>query len=155
LITEESCITPEGDPKVIEFNCRFGDPEIEAILPLLDTPLDQLLLACTQQRLAEVELVWKPGFSACVVMAAGGYPGHYTKGYPIIGLEAAAATGAVVFHAGTQAQNQNLVSSGGRVLSVTGTGATFAEALEQAYEAVSHIQFQDCYYRRDIGYRVQ
>ncbi|NJK30633.1 MAG: phosphoribosylamine--glycine ligase [Acaryochloris sp. SU_5_25] len=148
-------ITPEGNPKVIEFNCRFGDPEIEAILPLLDTPLDQLLLACTQQRLAEVELTWKPGFSACVVMAAGGYPGQYIKGQVIIGLEAAAATGAVVFHAGTQAQNQSLVSSGGRVLSVTGTGATFAEALEQAYEAVSHIEFQDCYYRRDIGYRVQ
>lgn len=148
-------ITPKGDPKVIEFNCRFGDPEIEAILPLLDTPLDQLLLACTQQRLAEVELVWKPGSSACVVMAAGGYPGHYTKGHPIIGLEAAAATGAVIFHAGTQARHQELVTNGGRVLSVTGTGTTFAEALEQAYGAVSHIQFQDSYYRRDIGYRIQ
>ncbi len=147
-------ITPTGDPKVIEFNCRFGDPETQAILPLLETPLETLLLACVEQRLAKVPpIVWKPAVAACAVMASGGYPGHYTKGLPILGLEQAAAMGALVFHAGTRLKPE-LVTDGGRVLNVVACGDNFAQALEQVYNAIAVIQFENSYYRRDIGYRV-
>lgn len=115
-------VTPEGNPKVVEFNCRFGDPEAQAILPLLETPLADLLLACCQQRLAALlPLRWQDARSLCVVAAAAGYPGAYRKGLPISGLEQAAVTGALVFHAGTQlipgAQPTPdcLETSGGRV----------------------------------------
>jgi phosphoribosylamine---glycine ligase len=148
-------ITLEGNPKVIEFNCRFGDPETQAVLPLLETPLIDLLLACTQQRLSEQQITWKPAACTCVVMAAGGYPGTYAKGNPITGIEQAEATGAIVFHAGTQLQNQTIVSDGGRVLGVTAVGKDFVGAIEQAYQAVAQIRFQDAYYRRDIGHRVR
>ncbi|PSN75850.1 phosphoribosylamine--glycine ligase, partial [filamentous cyanobacterium CCP4] len=86
-------ITPEGDPKVVEFNCRFGDPETQAVLPLLETPLDEVMLACIEGRLDKLELQWKPGAAACVVVAAEGYPGNYPKGMEIFGFEEAAATG--------------------------------------------------------------
>jgi phosphoribosylamine---glycine ligase len=149
-------ITPEGEPKVIEFNCRFGDPETQAILPLLDTPLEQLVMACATQKLKEFgPIAWKPGVSACVVMAAGGYPGEYQKGNPITGLEAATATGAAVFHAGTSFQKGQILTDGGRVLAVNALGLDFDRAFEQAYKAIAQIQFQDCYYRQDIGYRVR
>jgi phosphoribosylamine--glycine ligase len=147
-------ITPAGDPKVIEFNCRFGDPETQAVLPLLETPLETLLLACAQQRLAQMlPLQWKPGASACVVIAAEGYPETYKKGIAIQGIEQAEATGAIVFHAGTRLKQQ-LVTDGGRVLGVTATGASFAEAVSRAYDAVNCIQFEGMYYRRDIAHRV-
>lgn len=145
-------ITPAGDPKVIEFNCRFGDPETQAVLTLLATPLDQLLLACTQQTLAAVDIQWQPGFSACVVIASGGYPGSYEKGHAITGIPEAEAQKVTVFHAGTQLQD-DLVTSGGRVLAVTGQGKTFEETLETVYQAIPTIQFKDCYYRQDIGRR--
>ena len=149
-------ITPAGDPYVIEFNCRFGDPETQAILPLLETPLDQLLLACTQQQLANFPAVqWQPGFCGCVVMAAGGYPGTYEQGKAITGIPEAEAMDAVVFHAGTQRQGPDLVTSGGRVLAVTATGETFDKAMAQTYGAIAPIHFEDCYYRRDIGDRIQ
>jgi phosphoribosylamine---glycine ligase len=149
-------ITPEGDPKVIEFNCRFGDPETQAILPLLDTPLDTLVMACTQQTLKSVgPIVWKPGVSACVVLAAGGYPGDYRKGDPIEGLDVAAATGAVLFHAGTALCEGAVVTDGGRVLAVNALGLTFDQAFHNAYTAIAHIHFRDCYYRCDIGHRVR
>ncbi|WP_421655796.1 phosphoribosylamine--glycine ligase [Leptothermofonsia sp. ETS-13] len=149
-------ITPQGDPKVIEFNCRFGDPETQAVLPLLETPLEDLLLACAQQRLADMPpLTWKPGAAACVVIAAGGYPGSFKKGSPITGIDNAEAQGALVFHAGTQLKQQNLVTDGGRVLGVTAIGETFDEAIAQAYAAVHCIHFDDMYYRRDIGYQVK
>jgi len=149
-------ITPEGDPKVIEFNCRFGDPETQAILPLLETPLDELLLACAQKRLAfQPPLVWKAGAAACVVMAADGYPGGFRKGDRITGTDDAEAQGAMVFHAGTQIKQQALVTDGGRVLGVTATGDTFDAAIAQAYAAVNSIHFEGAYYRRDIGYRVR
>jgi phosphoribosylamine--glycine ligase len=148
-------ITPEGNPKVIEFNCRFGDPETQTILPLLATPLETLLLACAEQRLAHLPAIaWKSGVSVCVVMAAGGYPGDYLKGQPITGIEQAEALGALVLHAGTQLQQQ-LITDGGRVLSVTACDQTFAQALERAYAAVDCIQFENRYYRRDIGYSVR
>lgn len=149
-------ITPEGDPKVVEFNCRFGDPETQAILPLLDTPLADLLLACAQKRLGDMPpILWKDRASACVVMAAGGYPEAYQKGQVITGIDEAESTGAVVFHAGTQFKNQKLLTDGGRVLGVTALGETFDDAIAQAYAAVEKIQFEGAYYRRDIGYRVK
>ncbi|WP_448561291.1 phosphoribosylamine--glycine ligase [Trichothermofontia sp.] len=153
-------ITPSGDPKVIEFNCRFGDPEIQAILPLLDTPLDTLCLACAQGTLAGLPPIqWRSGTSACVVMAAGGYPGDYRQGDVITGLDAAAQTGAVIFHAGTRLNTEvdppTLVTSSGRVLAVTAVGYTFAQAFERVYGAIAQIDFADRYYRSDIGYRVR
>ncbi|MGQ9836539.1 MAG: phosphoribosylamine--glycine ligase [Cyanobacteriota bacterium] len=146
-------ITPTGDPYVLEYNCRFGDPEAEVILPLLENPLEEVLLACVEGRLAQVQLKWKPGYAACVVMAAPGYPGSYERGIPIYGLEAAAQTGALVFHAGTRQVGGQLVSDGGRVLCITGQGANLAEALGQAYAAVDQVQFSRAYCRSDIGSR--
>jgi phosphoribosylamine--glycine ligase len=148
-------ITPDGDLKVLEFNCRFGDPETQVILPLLETPLEDLLFACTQQRLSEMPpITWKAGAAACVVAAAGGYPGSYQKGQVITGIEAAQALSACVFHAGTKLEQQ-LMTDGGRVLGVTGIGKTFDEAIATAYAAINCIQFEGMYYRRDIGYRVK
>ncbi|MBE9155778.1 phosphoribosylamine--glycine ligase [Nodosilinea sp. LEGE 06152] len=147
-------ITPTGDPKVVEFNCRFGDPETQAVLPLLETPLDEVILACIEGRLDELELQWKPGAAACVVVAAEGYPDTYPKGMEIFGFEEAAATGALVFHAGTRRKGDSIVADGGRVLGVTGLGDTFEAAIANAYEAVDKICFENMVYRRDIGYRV-
>ncbi|MFY7804080.1 MAG: phosphoribosylamine--glycine ligase [Limnoraphis robusta] len=148
-------ISPEGEPKVLEFNCRFGDPETQAVLALLETPLDQLLLACCQQRLDQFPpLSWKPGVAVCVVLASGGYPGSYQKGDPITGLEQASATGATVFHAGTKLQGDQVLTDGGRVLGVTAVGSTFEQAIAKTYKAVDCIQFNQMYYRRDIGFRI-
>jgi phosphoribosylamine--glycine ligase len=160
-------ITPEGTPKVIEFNCRFGDPETQVVLPLLETSLDELLLACVQQRLADLPpITWKTGTAACVVMAAGGYPDAYEKGKVITGIDQAEIGGAVVFHAGTQLKPDSkqplkqpsppstLVSDGGRVLGVTALGENFNNAIANTYDAVRCIQFDGMYYRRDIGHRV-
>lgn len=149
-------ISPAGDPYVIEFNCRFGDPETQVVLPLLDTPLDEILLACIEKRLAELPPIqWKAASAACVVVAAGGYPGSYAKGMTISGLAAAAAKGAIIFHAGTQLRENQIKASGGRVLGVTALGETFEKALETAYGAIAEIQFESMYYRRDIGFRVR
>ncbi|NJN56879.1 MAG: phosphoribosylamine--glycine ligase [Leptolyngbyaceae cyanobacterium SL_5_9] len=148
-------ITPAGDPKVIEFNCRFGDPETQVVLPLLETPLETLLLACAQQRLAQLPpLTWKPGASVCVVVAAEGYPDVYRKGSPIEGIQAAEEAGAMVFHAGTKLKQQQLVADGGRVLGVTAVGDSLEEAIAKAYRAVDCIEFESMYARRDIGYRI-
>ncbi|MBW4527161.1 MAG: phosphoribosylamine--glycine ligase [Phormidium tanganyikae FI6-MK23] len=149
-------ITPEGDPKVIEFNCRFGDPETQVVLPLLETPLEKLLYACTQQKLADFpEIEWKSGAATCVVIASEGYPSSYPKGLPVSGIEAAEETGAAVFHAGTQLKNYQLVTEGGRVFGVTAIGETFDQSIEAAYRSVDRIQFEGMYYRRDIGSRVK
>ncbi|HEY9907540.1 MAG TPA: phosphoribosylamine--glycine ligase, partial [Thermosynechococcaceae cyanobacterium] len=153
-------ITPEGDPKVIEFNCRFGDPEAQVVLSLMESPLEDLLLACAQKRLAEQpEIVWKSGVAACVVLASGGYPGAFKKGLPITGLAEAETAGAIVFHAGTRLgiglQQGSVVTDGGRVLNVVATGESFDRAIAQAYAAVDQIQFEGAYSRRDIGHRVR
>ncbi|MDJ1170987.1 phosphoribosylamine--glycine ligase [Roseofilum sp. BLCC_M154] len=148
-------ITPEGDPKVIEFNCRFGDPEIQAILPLLETPLETLLLATAKGELAQQEITWKPGACACVVAASEGYPGDFAKGFPITGIELAEAQGAIVFEAGTSLKDNHPVTSGGRVLGVTAVGATHDLAFEKVYQAIASIHFQGIYTRRDIGHRVR
>jgi phosphoribosylamine--glycine ligase len=149
-------ISPTGDPYVIEFNCRFGDPETQVVLPLLETPLDEILVACAEQRLGELSPIqWKAASSVCVVAAAGGYPDTYQKGMPISGLTVAAAKGAIVFHAGTQLRGDQVIASGGRVLGVTAIGDTFEHALETAYAAIAEIHFDTLYYRRDIGFRIR
>ncbi len=149
-------ISPDGDFRVLEFNCRFGDPETQVILPMLETPLEDLILACIEQRLGDMPpIAWKQGAAATVVAASGGYPGEYAKGKVITGLAAAQTAGATVFHAGTRLNAaQEVVTDGGRVLNVTGLGEDFQEALAQAYAGIEHIQFDQMYYRRDIGYRV-
>lgn len=148
-------ITPSGDPKVIEFNCRFGDPETQVVLPLLETPLVELLLACVRGTLAQApEILWNPGAAACVVLASRGYPESYPKGLPITGIDRAEASGAIVFHAGTRVQEGQLLTDGGRVLGVTAVGATFEQAIANAYAGVEPIDFEGVYYRRDIGHRV-
>lgn len=149
-------VSPEGDPYVIEFNCRFGDPETQVVLPLLETPLDEILLACVEGRLVDLPPIrWLAQSAACVVAAAAGYPGAYQKGMTITGLEAAAEKGAIVFHAGTQLQGDQVKASGGRVLGVTALGDSFESALQTAYGAIAEIHFDTMYYRRDIGFRIR
>lgn len=149
-------IAPDGDLKVLEFNCRFGDPETQVILPLLDTPLEELILACVQQRLGEMPpIAWKQGAAATVVAASGGYPGEYAKGKVITGIKEAEAAGVTVFHAGTKLnQQQQIVTDGGRVLNVTGLGENFEQAIAQAYTGIKSLEFEGIYYRKDIGHRV-
>ncbi len=145
-------VTADGI-KVLEFNVRFGDPETQAVLHRLESDLAEALLATVENRLADYEFVWNPAPSVCVVLASGGYPGSYEKGHAISGLEEAAATGAVVFHAGTRRDGDALVNSGGRVLGVTASGTDIANAVENAYRAVRCIHWQDVYYRTDIAHR--
>lgn len=147
-------IAPTGEPKVLEYNCRFGDPEIQAILPLLETPLDELLLACVEQKLADFPPIqWQNGSCVCVVAASEGYPNVYAKGKEITGIAKSESTGAVVFHAGTKIEREKLVSDGGRVLGVSAVGADFEKARSSVYRAVECIEFEGMYYRRDIGYK--
>ena len=145
-------ITSDG-PKVVEFNCRMGDPEAQIVLPLLDSDLADVFRLLAQGRLRDVTLQTRPGAAACVVMASGGYPGSYEKGFPITGLDVAGAlSGVVVFHAGTrQGEAGQIVTSGGRVLGVTAVGDDLAAALDRAYEAADLIHFEGAQYRRDIG----
>jgi len=141
-----------GGPKVLEFNCRFGDPETQPLVVRLKTDLVSVLMAAIEGRLHEVALEWDPRPAVCVVMASGGYPGPYTKGLPIAGLsDAEALPDVTVFHAGTTMADGRLVTSGGRVLGVTALGATIAAARDRAYQAVERIQFENAYYRRDIA----
>jgi phosphoribosylamine--glycine ligase len=147
-------IAPTSEPKVIEFNCRFGDPETQAILPLLDSPLDELMLACIEGRLNKMPpIAWKSDSSVCVVMAAAGYPEKSLTGQFITGIGKAEEMGALVFHAGTKLQNNSLVTAGGRVLGVTATGDTLKNAIDLVYTAISHIDGGGMVYRRDIGWR--
>jgi phosphoribosylamine--glycine ligase len=145
----------EDGPQALEFNCRFGDPETQVILPLLETPLDQVLLACIAGRLDQVELRWRSGACAAVVLAAPGYPGAYPKGLPIYGLNEVAVEYTpdelVVFHAGTAGPPKQPVTSGGRVLAVSGLGDSLSGALARAYAGVERIHFEGMHYRRDIG----
>ena len=143
-------LTPDG-PKVVEYNARFGDPECQAVLSLLDSDLMDIFLACRNGTLDQVDVRWKDGASCCLVLASGGYPGSYGKGYPITGLEEAGQS-AVVFHAGTRlGENGSVLTSGGRVLGVTATGPELNAAIDGAYAAASHIHFQDMFFRSDIG----
>ncbi len=149
-------LTPNG-PKVIEYNCRFGDPETQGVLPLLDSDLLEIMLAVTGGRLHEVPVSWKPGAAACVVLASGGYPEHYQKGKPIAGLgpdgQLAGAKDVTVCHAGTALQEGGFVTNGGRVLGVTATAPSLREALDRAYAAADGIAFEGLHRRSDIGQR--
>jgi phosphoribosylamine--glycine ligase len=143
--------TPSG-PKVIEFNCRFGDPECQPLMMRLKSDLVEAMVAVAERRLDEITLEWDPRPAVCVVMSSGGYPGEYKKGHEITGIDQADATADVkVFHAGTATRGGKLVNNGGRVLGVTALGDTIADAQKRAYEAVSKIHWQDCYWRRDIA----
>jgi len=138
--------------QVLEFNCRFGDPETQVILPLLETDLVEIVEACIDGRLAEVEVRWRRQHAVCVVMASGGYPGGYPKGLPIEGLdEAAAQANTMIFHAGTRLENGRVLTDGGRVLGVTAWDDTLALAKARAYEAVERIHWSGAMYRTDIG----
>jgi phosphoribosylamine--glycine ligase len=140
-------------PRVIEFNCRFGDPETQVVLPLLESDFLEVAMACVEGRLDQVGISWNDGAAACVVLASGGYPGGYSGGYPISGLEAERPN-TVVFQAGTKNIDGKIVSAGGRVLCVTGLGADIRHALSAAYERIQPIQFEGMHYRTDIGWRV-
>jgi phosphoribosylamine--glycine ligase len=140
--------------KVLEFNCRFGDPETQVILPRLASDLIPALVACAEGRLEPTLLRWRREPCVCVVMAAGGYPGPYQKGQPITGLrEANALRDVVVFHAGTAQKDGAVVTAGGRVLGVTALGPTLRGAVDQAYAAVAKIRFEGAHSRRDIAAR--
>ena len=145
-------VTADG-PKVVEFNARFGDPETQVVLPLLDSDLVAIMCACADGTLADVPIRWKNGAAVCVVLASGGYPGHYEKGQEIHGLADAEAMGALVFHAGTAMKDGKLVTNGGRVLGVVGRGADISSAVDAAYAAAAKISFKDAYYRKDIAHR--
>jgi phosphoribosylamine--glycine ligase len=146
-------LTPAG-PKVLEFNCRFGDPECQPLMMRLKSDLVEAMAATAEHRLDEITLEWDPRPSVCVVMSSGGYPDEYQKGYQITGIYEAEALGDVkVFHAGTALREGKLVNAGGRVLGVTALGDTIAAAQRRAYDAVSKIHWQDCYCRKDIAFR--
>ena len=141
-------------PQVLEFNVRFGDPETQAILLRLESDLVEALEACIDGRLAETELRWSPGASACVVASSAGYPGSYKTGFPITGLSAAARVpGVQIFHSGSALSGDQLLTAGGRVLGVTAAAPSLEEALDRVYQAMQEIHFDGIYYRRDIGHR--
>jgi phosphoribosylamine--glycine ligase len=144
----------EDGPKVLEYNCRFGDPETQVVLPRIDGDILPLFQACVDGTLSDDLIKWKPEACVCVVMASGGYPGSYEKGKVIQGLaEAANLPGVVVFHAGTAEKEGAVVTSGGRVLGVTALGPALPEAVKRAYGAISQISFDQAQYRTDIAAR--
>ncbi len=142
-------LTAQG-PRVVEFNCRFGDPETQAVVPLIESSLTELLHACSQNLLGKVPLKIRDGAATCVVLASGGYPGHYEKGRKILGLDHLPKN-AMAFHAGTRKTGPDLVTSGGRVLGITGLGRSLADSIRTAYEGVGRIRFEGMHFRRDIG----
>ena len=144
-------MTDEG-PKVIEFNARFGDPETQAILPLLRSDLLELMMAVVEERLDGIDIQWSDSACVGVVLASGGYPGKYDTGLPIDGLDAVDKD-IVVFHAGTKSVDGNVLTDGGRVLTVVGTGRDIAGARDRVYANIPRISFEGCHYRKDIGLR--
>jgi phosphoribosylamine--glycine ligase len=146
-------ITPKG-AKVLEFNCRFGDPETQPLMMRLKSDLAEVLLATAEGKLDKVQLQWDDRPALCVVAASGGYPGTYTNGREITGIkDADALPDTKVFHAGTAMQDGKLVTNGGRVLAVTCLGKTIADAQKRAYEAMGKIHFEGMHYRKDIGHQ--
>lgn len=145
-------ITPKG-PKVIEYNCRFGDPETQVVLPRLKTDIVDIFEAIDNETLSDLDVEWSDDACACVIMASGGYPKSYPKGIEITGLSNGQLDGVTVYHAGTKLQDNKLVTSGGRVLGVTALGDTLENALKKSYDAVGKIHFEGAHYRRDIGKR--
>jgi len=144
-------ITPNG-PKVLEFNCRFGDPETQPLMMRLKSDLAEVLLATAEGRLNKIDLKWDPRPAICIVAASGGYPGSFKSGLPITGIEKAdAMTDVKVFHAGTALKDGKVVTNGGRVLGVTAIGKTLADAQKKAYSAMAQIHFEGMHFRKDIG----
>jgi phosphoribosylamine--glycine ligase len=146
-------IEPDGTPRVIEYNCRFGDPETQPIMLRMESDLAQLCNAALDGSLAGMEISFSDQTALTVVLAAGGYPLEYRKGDKIAGLKQPSEPGTMIFHAGTKLQDGSIVTNGGRVLGVTALGDSVAEAKARAYEIVASIDWPDMYHRRDIGYR--
>lgn len=145
-------LTAKG-PKVIEYNCRFGDPETQVVLPRLKTDIMDIFEAINNETLSELDIEWSDEACACVIMASGGYPKSYPKGIEITGLTDGQLQGVTVYHAGTAVKDGKLVTSGGRVLGVTALGDTLENALVKSYSAVDKINFENAHYRKDIGQR--
>ena len=143
-------LTPKG-PKVIEYNCRFGDPETQVVLPRLKTDIIDIFEAINNGTLAELDIEWADEACACVIAASGGYPKSYPKGIEITGLENGQKDGVIVYHAGTAIKDGKLVTSGGRVLGVTALGSDLQQALDKAYAALDEIHFDNMHFRHDIG----
>lgn len=144
-------LTPEG-PKVLEYNARFGDPETQVVLPRLETDLVDIFDAIIDEKLDTIEISWKKNSAVCVVMASGGYPESYTKGYEITGLETIKnQEDIILFHSGTKKESGKFYTNGGRVLGVTAVAEDIEKAREKAYKAVSAISFMNAHYRKDIG----
>jgi phosphoribosylamine--glycine ligase len=146
-------LTPNG-PKVIEYNCRFGDPETQIVLPLLESDLLEIMLASTGERLDASLVRFRDDHAACVVLASGGYPGKYETGKEITGLDEKGGLlcdNVTVYHAGTAYNDGKFLTNGGRVLGVTATGKSLQESLDEAYSAVKNISFEGAHYRTDIG----
>jgi phosphoribosylamine--glycine ligase len=144
-------LTDEG-PKVLEFNCRFGDPETQALMPRIASGLPEALSGCATGDLSGADIAWLPGSCLTVTLASGGYPGEYRTGLPIDGLDSAnEIEGVTVFHSGTTMRDDRVVTSGGRVLSVSAVADTLEGARAKAYEACSRISFEGMHYRRDIA----
>lgn len=141
-------LTPKG-PKVIEYNCRFGDPETQVVLPLLKTDLLEVMMAVSEERLENINVEFENGSACCVIVASGGYPKEYKKGMEITEKE----SDCVVYHAGTAIKDGKLVTSGGRVLGVTGKAENLEKAIEKAYQGVLSVEFDGMFYRHDIGKR--
>ena len=146
-------LTSKG-PKVIEFNARFGDPETQVVLPLLESDLAEICLATAAGKLDSLPVTWYDKKAVCVVMASGGYPGDYEKGKVISGIDEAEKAGAIVFHAGTETKDGQIVTSGGRVLGVTAVGDSYRECIQTAYAGVNAISFDKAHFRHDIGARL-
>lgn len=145
-------ITNDG-PKVVEFNCRFGDPETQVVLPLLSGDLAEIMFDCADGNLDAKKIKWRDGYAVCVVMASGGYPKNYQKGYEITGLQEAGERECMVFHAGTKEQNEKIVTDGGRVLGVVALDDNLRRAVDTAYGGVGEIDFKDAHWRKDIAHR--
>lgn len=141
-------ITEEG-PKVVEYNCRFGDPECQVIVPAMESDLLEVIASCTEGKLAETKIDFDNRYRCTVVMASGGYPEVYEKGKEITGIDE--VQNAIVFHAGTKSENGALLTNGGRVLNVVGSGETLQEAIDQSYSEIKKIHFDNAFYRNDIG----
>ena len=143
----------EKGPKVVEYNARFGDPETQVVLPLLDSDLMEIMMAVRNQTLSDLDIQWKEQSAACIVLASGGYPGKYEGGKVITGMDEAEAAGATVYHAGTKLTEEGFVTAGGRVLGVTALGETLRSAVDSAYAAAKKIHFDGAHMRSDIGSR--
>ena len=137
--------------KVIEYNCRFGDPETQVVLPRLKSDLCEIFNAVIDQRLDEIDIEWNDDACVCVVMASGGYPKNYEKGYKIDGIKQAESLGALVFHAGTKRSDNDILTNGGRVLGVTALGDNLEDAIQKAYKNVDLVNFENAHFRKDIG----